>query len=269
MTQETVSQILQRLEYNPAEFASPDWEVATVAPFRVALNPELGVSEAAPVDSLSESSPVDDAIKRLLELVAARGCALELQYNEALWPGLSRALEPTRLLLRKREVLMICRPETFRPNARTDVEARFLDPADPPCEFEAFRWVQTAEREAKLQKMEDREFDRFRNEIGVGANCEAVLARLRGQPVGTGYSWCNSGRCEITRMHTTPAARRQGVASTVMTLLLERAFERCGDLIWVTASGPPAQALYEKVGFRSIGYRRFYVPRKRDCDRDS
>ena len=155
---------------------------------------------------------------------------------------------------------MICTPETFKPTTNTSIEARFLVPGDPPSEFEAFQWVQATESIDNPQEMERRELERFRKEIGTGGSCEAVLARRDDQPVGTGYSWCNAGRCEITRIHTKPAERRKGVASKVTTLLLERAFERCGDLVWLTASGPPAQALYEKIGFRSIGYRRFYVP---------
>ena len=263
--------VLKWLEYDPADFAPAGWKVATKTPFRMAMSADLGVGEAAPVAPIDDLLPaqVADALEQLLRLAVGKGCAFELDYNEPLWPGLDTALERTCLYLRKREALMICTPETFHPTANTSIEVRFLDPSDPRGEFEAFEWVQAVEHEARPQKMEQGKLEHFRDEIGTRGSCQAVLARLHGQPVGTGYSWCNAGRCEITRIHTRPAARRKGVASTVTTLLLERAFERCGDLVWLTPSGMPAQNLYEKVGFRSIGYRRFYAPREPDRGRDT
>jgi ribosomal protein S18 acetylase RimI-like enzyme len=246
MSQGAENEFLQRLEYDPADYAPSGWEVATVTPFRVMLSPDLGHSEATPVEPIDDFSRVADAIERLLGLAAAKGCTFELQFNEPLWPGLSGSLKRTDLVLSKREMLMICTPETFRPSAEARIQARFLDSSDPQADFRAFQSINGGPS------------------LAIGGSCRAVLARLHGQHVGTGYSWCNAGRSQITRIHTKPAARRQGVASTVMTLLLEDTYDRCGDLVWLTASGPPAQALYEKIGFRSIGYRRFYKAREPD-----
>ena len=249
MSQNEECEVLQRLEYDPADYAPSNWEVTTVTPFRFTLSPDLGHSEAAPVEPIDDFSNVADAIERLLGLAAAKGCAFELQYNEPLWPGLSSSLEQAGLVLRRREMLMMCTPETFRPIANASIEARFLVSSDPPAEFEAFQSINGGPS------------------LALDGSCQAVLACLQGQPVGTGFSWCNAGRSQITRIHTKSAARRQGVASTVTTLLLEDAFDRCGNLAWLTASGPPAQALYEKIGFRSIGYRRFYESREPDRGR--
>jgi ribosomal protein S18 acetylase RimI-like enzyme len=85
-----------------------------------------------------------------------------------------------------------------------------------------------------------------------------LIAHLEGRPVGTGYSWCNLGRTQITRVHTLRTDRRLGVASTVTSELVGDAFDRCGDLVWLTASGPPAVALYEKLGFGLLRDRLFY-----------
>ena len=86
----------------------------------------------------------------------------------------------------------------------------------------------------------------------------ALIARREGRPVGTGYSWCNLGRTQITRIHTLGTARRRGVASTVTSELVRDAFDRCGDLVWLTVSGRPAVGLYAKLGFGRLGDRLFY-----------
>ncbi|MCH8205440.1 MAG: GNAT family N-acetyltransferase [Chloroflexi bacterium] len=250
--------LLRRLEFDPVDYAPANWEVATFAPFRMAYSTDLGVSFAAPVEPIDPSSEVGPAAHMLLNEARSAGCSLVVEFNEPLWPGLASQLVTAGLIQENREPLLACTPETFRLVTNRQVHVRFLDPADPPDEFDAFQSVVAAGLAAKQQPLSDGALVRFREEIGPDGTCRAVVACLEGQPVGTGYSWCNLGRTQITRIHTLRSARRRGVASAVSSELVRDAFERCGDLVWLTASGPPAVDMYEKLGFCRLGDRLFY-----------
>ena len=250
--------LLRRLEYDPLDYVPAEWQVAAFAPFRMAFNVDLGVSFAAPVEPIEPSTKVAPAVHMLLTEARGAGCSLVLEFNERLWSGLASQLVTAGLTLGKREPLLACTPDTFQSVNNRQVHVRFLDPADPRDEVDAFQSVVAAGQGASHQPLPDTALARFREEIGPDGTCRAVVARLEGQPIGTGYSWCNLGRTQITRVHTLASARRQGVASTVTSELMRDAFKRCGDLVWLTASGPPAVATYEKLGFWRLGDRLFY-----------
>jgi ribosomal protein S18 acetylase RimI-like enzyme len=215
----------------------------------MATSIELGVSEAAPVEPIDYSTDIASAMGRLINEVHGAGSRLDLAFNEPLWPSLASRLNTLGLTLEKREPLLACVPEAFRPVSSPHIEARFLGQDDARGEFDGYQSVVAAGRGEGPDNLSDAALARFRVEIRPDGTCRAVLARIDGKPVGTGYGWCNLGRIEITRIHTLESARRQGVASAVTSELVGDAFKRCGDLVWLTASGQPAVALYENWGF--------------------
>jgi predicted GNAT family acetyltransferase len=91
----------------------------------------------------------------------------------------------------------------------------------------------------------------------VGGHGHA-LATLDGRPVGTGFISSSNRVGEIARVATVPAARRRGVAATLTSFMMRDRFERGDTLIWLSAADAPAQALYEKLGFRAAGDRVYF-----------
>jgi ribosomal protein S18 acetylase RimI-like enzyme len=251
-------QLLRRLEYDPKDYAPADWHVVTAPPFRMATSTVFGISEVAPVQSIDISTDITAALRRLVKEARGAGSRLGFAFNESLWPGLGRRLDAFGLVMEKREPLLACIPGTFRPASSPRVDTRFLNQADSRTEFDAFQSVVLAGQGEGYDVLSDAALARFREEVRSDGIFRAVIARVNGKPVGTGYAWCNLGRTEITRIHTLESARRQGVASAVMSELVGDAFKQCGDLVWLTASGTPAVALYEKLGFRRLGDRLFY-----------
>ena len=217
-----------------------------------------GVAEAVPIQPISSPAEVVAAIPVLFEEAHDAGCKLSIEFNEGLWPGLGPVLEAAGLILGQREPLLACTPQTYQREINPLVEVRFLDSDDARDEFDAYQSVVAAGRGDGNDTLSDEELARFRQEIRRDGTCRAMIARLDGQPVGTAYSWCNLGRAYITRVHTLRSTRRQGVASTVMSELMQDIFKGCGDLVVLTASGIPAVALYEKLGFRRLSDRLFY-----------
>ena len=63
-----------------------------------------------------------------------------------------------------------------------------------------------------------------------------------------------------------PAARRRGIATALLTELLERAGREGQYTLEVRLSNQPAIALYERFGFQSAGLRRgYYHDNKEDA----
>ncbi len=85
---------------------------------------------------------------------------------------------------------------------------------------------------------------------------------LRRRIVGYGGSMTVGDEVHITTVVVTPDVRRRGVASVVLTTLLERAVERgsTAATLEVRAGNEAARRLYRRFGFAPVGTRRGYYP---------
>ncbi|WP_172120354.1 ribosomal protein S18-alanine N-acetyltransferase [Actinomyces faecalis] len=85
-----------------------------------------------------------------------------------------------------------------------------------------------------------------------------------GDGVVVGYAglWFGDGRGEadLLTIATVPAARRRGVATSMLRAVVRQAREAgcAGVLLEVRASNEAAQTLYARHGFRPLGRRRRY-----------
>ncbi|MBV9278632.1 MAG: GNAT family N-acetyltransferase [Chloroflexi bacterium] len=258
---------LRRLEPTDAFFdtirALGD-EVVPVGPFRAILDPrtdEIWASQAVPVEPLGSAAEAAEHVGALRRLFAARGRTTSVEFNEPLWPELPALLEGAGLVEYEREPLMLCTREGFRPYANPEATVRFLQPHDPDADLSAFQaiffevlvekpWEETPER-----------LDRFRAEVERVGGRGHALATLDGRPVGTGFISSSNHVGEIARVGTVPAARRRGVAATLTSFMMRDRFEHGDTLIWLSAADAPAQALYEKLGFRAAGDRVYFRER--------
>ena len=59
---------------------------------------------------------------------------------------------------------------------------------------------------------------------------------------------------EIVGVATLPSMRRQGLGAAVTSCLVEHAFANGVDLVLLSAEGDAVAAVYERVGFRRIGF---------------
>ena len=74
--------LLRRLEYDPADYAPANWQVARFAPFRMAYSVDLGVSYAAPVEPIDPSTSVVAPVHMLLNEARSAGCTRRSQDSE-------------------------------------------------------------------------------------------------------------------------------------------------------------------------------------------
>lgn len=255
---------LQRLEPTARFFRSLDafgFDVVPVGSFRVLLHREsddLDDSQALPYEPMPDREQTLRELREVRDLFEARGRIPAIELNEAYWPDLPALVEESGFREYKREPLMYCVPGEFRPVRNPAVGVRFLNPADPDRDLVAYQtiffhvmfdqaWEPTAERVA-----------RFRAEVDRVKGRSHALASLEGEPAGTGFISSNDGVGEIARVATMSAARRQGVAATLTSFMMEDRFANLDELIWLTAQAPPARALYQKLGYRLAGDRVYY-----------
>lgn len=69
----------------------------------------------------------------------------------------------------------------------------------------------------------------------------------------------------VMTLATAPEYRRQGVASALLTALIDRLGEGANYTLEVRASNAAAIALYERFGFVSVGTRPHYYPDQEDA----
>ena len=71
---------------------------------------------------------------------------------------------------------------------------------------------------------------------------------------------------DILNVAVLPAARRRGIAETLMTALESRLSERGAERITLEdrASNAPAIALYRKLGYAQVGLRKNYYEKPRE-----
>ncbi len=251
--------LLRRLEPDLELMAAHGVEVIACGPFRALLSRTTDATwanYAVPVDPIGSAGEILEVVAELRHVFVDRRRILRFEFNEALWLTLAAALENAGLRLLAREPLMLCGPSEFRQFINPKVSVRFLNAGDPEPDLEAFQAIFC--EGFGLEPPTHESVRRLRAEVARGNNRCAALAMLGGKPVGTGFLASSGGLSELTRIATTPAARRRGVAATMTSWLVRDGFDRGNTLAWLTAADAVAQALYQKLGFRLVGDRLSY-----------
>jgi len=91
--------------------------------------------------------------------------------------------------------------------------------------------------------------DRIARGVTVSAGAftdDGMVATGQHQPVGPAS--------EIVGVATLPSMRRQGLAAAVTSALAEHAFDNGVELLLLSAESDAVAAVYERVGFRRIGF---------------
>jgi GNAT superfamily N-acetyltransferase len=234
-------------------------EMLSIGPFR-ALVSDAGEAAAIGWATLIDSAVAEaETMKSLTKLRSSfkkRKVALEIQYNEEVFPKVGKWLEAGGLKLLERNPLMSCRPESFKPfPLPAEVHLTQLSAAATPAELEAFqtiRWTDGGEIERPAPPVERLRADMAR------ANSVFLLAWLEWEPAGTGVSHALKGAAEIVGVVTRKDRRRRGVAAAITSELVRRHFANGGDFAFLDAANEEAARVYERLGFSRFGANLVY-----------
>lgn len=113
-------------------------------------------------------------------------------------------------------------------------------------EFETVKQIRTAVFTEEQGADAKTEFDSF------DSSSDFVLLYTRDEPVGTARLVMTDKGWKIGRIAILKAHRGKGLGNLIVRAVLDRAFERGADTVYVDAQNY-AVPFYEKIGFRVIG----------------
>ncbi|NLP18092.1 MAG: ribosomal protein S18-alanine N-acetyltransferase [Firmicutes bacterium] len=103
-------------------------------------------------------------------------------------------------------------------------------------------------------------YEGYRFELEDNKLAQYLVALKDERVVAYGGMWLILGEAHVTNLAVHPDYRRRGLGEVLMRCLMARAYgagARCITLE-VRQSNRAAQKLYEKLGFKGVGYRRGY-----------
>jgi ribosomal protein S18 acetylase RimI-like enzyme len=229
-----------------------DTELVEVGPFRALLSAKdpPGFNWVTLVDGEISEADMHKALTKLRATLKKRKVALEIEYNEGVFPNVDKWLEAAGLKAAERNPLMAIRPDSFKPFETADVHITQLTAAATPAELEAFqtiRWTDGGEVHRDVPPV-----DGLRAELGRPSSAY-ILAWIEWEPVGTGVSHALKGAAEIVGVVTRKDRRKRGVAATVTSDLVRRHFATGGDFVFLDAANDEAARVYERLGFKRFG----------------
>jgi len=111
-------------------------------------------------------------------------------------------------------------------------------------------------------------YDSFRRELEENVAARYLVLEDQGQVVAYGGIWLVIDEAHVTNIAVHPQVQGRGYGERLMRALMRLASDTCMGLITleVRRSNTAAQALYHKVGFQDVGYRkRYYQDNQEDA----
>jgi len=250
---------LHRIAECAVQTAAQGRIVTQVGPFRACMDPAtdlIWVNYVVPVWALGTPQETFDQLQQLRQIFLENRRTLRFEFVDGIWPDLPGALQRFGLTLQGTMRLMTCTRESFIPITAPDIEVIPIAADDA----EARRIFVDLQRQAFSMPAEGTEEEdaQLRVQIENGFWIP-VYAKRHGEPVGSGILIPSGSIAELAGVGTLKAARRQGVASTINTWLLNSHFQNEGDLVWLTALTDEAVAAYRRIGFTEAGIQWHFI----------
>jgi len=240
------------------EARTADSEVTTIGPFHVAMSRNKQAPSLSWVTLVEGAATEAETVKAVPKLKAAlkkHRAALEIEYNDAVFPKVGAWLESAGLKLAEKNPLMACRPGAFKPFVAPEVHLTQLHSTAIPAELEAFqqiRWTDGGDVDRPVPPI-----DQLRVALAAPGSV-FLLAWLDWEAAGTGVSHSLKGAAEVVGVVTQKKMRRRGVAATVTSELVRRHFDGGGDFVFLDAANEEAARVYERLGFSRFGANLVY-----------
>ncbi len=251
--------LLERLAAASVASAARDRTVVDSGPFRLCLSPRSDlfyINQAFPMSCPDDWRP---AVERLIDTFVEWRRTPFLEFFADLWPALPAALEAAGF-----ELQMIAPVQTLsRPPAETalpeGVRFRLLDSGESDASVRAFIDTGAASFGLAPEAANGGRAPELRRAIAAGAQIHGIL-HAGGEPAAVASIVVSGEIGELAGVGTLPLQRRRGLAAALCRRLLARFFaEHERGLVWLSAGGEAAHALYTSLGFIDTGKQLNYI----------
>lgn len=246
--------LLLRLQASQVAAASRGRKVIESGPFTILLNEHselVWFNYAIP----NREGFSDQAIADMKLAFYENGRVPRLEFLESLWPSLGEWLSNNGFSVQGRVPLMLCDAESFRPVNLADRDVRILSADDDIPSYVSVGSLAFGE----VSTPEEQRVARHRLQIAEGS-LRCAMAYCEGLPAAVACTMPESGVAELAGVGTRQEFRRRGLASAVSSILMEDLFRSDPRaLVWLGAGDDVAKAVYEGLGFRTIGFQLFYI----------
>lgn len=247
--------LLKKIRETLVATTAPSRQTHRVGPFLAMLSPGSEIpwlNGAALVDDLSADPSAD--LAALEAFFRDNGRFPRFEFFPDQTPDLERWLIGRGYERQHVLPTMVCTAATFRPALYEGIEIERMIPESDLAvahrvAMEAFGMEEEAMEDQVAQTARDLEAGRLRR----------TLARIGGEPAGVASTVGDREVCELAGVGTRPAFRRRGVASAVSTDLMRAQFENPDAIVWLSAGDDTARAVYERLGFREMGFEVTYA----------
>lgn len=230
--------------------------------FWLLLSPEIDmvyVNYAVPTGAAVDA----DAVRALVAAFQEHERTPRLEFRAEAHPYLAGTMSEAGFVVEHIQPVMACEPSSFTPQPTPGVEVERLG---PDSDLRAF--LEVANLAFGMEEpVDERKIARTRKGVSEG-HWNLAMGRIGGVSAGTGYLGPFEGVAELAGIGTHPNFRRKGVASAVSTVLMDDFFRSGGSLVWLSAGDDGAQAVYERLGFRTVATQMnmVFVPTPRESD---
>lgn len=243
--------LLERIDRQVIAVNSATRECVEIGPFVAMFDPTTEIFYANYAVPTRDGATPDD-VQNLIEGFGSRNRMPRLEFRREAQPALSAALEAAGFTLKSQHPVMLCEPADFVPHVSPKVDVRMLGSDDDVLPFlrvadEAFGMV---------GPIDASRVEHTRAALARGAWI-AALGWIDDDPAGCAVLTPHEGIAELAGVGTANAFRRRGVASSVSSALMADFFQT-GDAVWLSAGDETAEAVYRRLGFRTVGTQANY-----------
>jgi GNAT superfamily N-acetyltransferase len=202
---------------------------------------------------------VHEPLKRLREAFQERKRVPRFEYVAELAPALEETLLAHGFRREAEARLMVCTRESFTPVPVPEaLTLSVLTPASPREEVRAYCIAaRQGFSQGESYEVPEEEISKMLGELKEGS---AVLGRVEGQPAVVGmFTPLHAGIAEVGGVATIERFRKRGLGTALTSRVVQEAFDRGVDVLFLSTITEEAGRIYERVGFRFVTRMLFMV----------
>ena len=227
------------------------YETVSVPPFTLYFaQSDDAVFGSTAVPNQPTHEDMTDALAEVRTQFVKRGLPPRVQYMDAYCPSLTRILHENSFELLSQAEIMVCTPDSYRPVP--PMPGLTTTTLSQDSDLEAIKQGVTTHQlgfTPQGTQLMNTDPELFRQSL---ISSRAFILRLNDEPVTTGmFTPVRDGVTKLTGISTIPTYRRRGFGAYLTGTMVQVAFSRDVDLVFLAVPDDETATVYKRVGFKS------------------